>query len=465
MQKPVFILFLFAFSLINAQEVKWEGPSTTLSHGKLKVSANNRFLQYEDGTPFFFLGCTAWELFHRLNFEESERYLENRREKGFTVIQAVALGELDGLNTPNANGDKPFENNDLSKPDKKYWMHVDKVIKLAESKGLFIGLLPTWGDKVDKQWGVGPQIFTEKNAFEYGQWIGNRYKDFQNIIWINGGDRNCGGGNTMVWNALAEGIKSVDKNHLMSFHPWGGTSSSGCFQDSWWLDFNMLQSGHGERFIANYLMVQADYLRTPIKPCMDAEPCYEDHPINWDQKNGFFDDFDVRRAAYLSVFSGAHGHTYGAHPIWQMKKSFHEPIGGARHNWDEVLDLPGAWDMIHLRRLILSRPYFSRIPDNSIIRSEQSAMINPVISCRGDGYAFIYLPANRGAVVDLSALKAESVNAWWYCPRTGKATRIIGAESKGNKYFSVPVSGIDWVLVLDDASRDFQAPGQPIIIK
>ena len=465
MRTLLLLLFLFVVNPANAQDVKWEGNSYNLNHGKLKVSENRRFLQFEDGTPFFYLGCTAWELFHRLNIEEAERYLENRREKGFTVIQAVALGELDGISTPNANGDKPFVNNDQTKPENKYWEHVDNIIKLAENKGLFVGLLPTWGDKVDKQWGLGPEIFTEKSAFAYGQWIGNRYKEFSNIIWINGGDRDCGGENTLIWNALAEGIKSVDKNHLMSFHPWGGTSSSACFQDSWWLDFNMLQSGHGERFAANYSMIHSDYMKTPVKPCMDAEPCYEDHPVNWDPKNGWFDDFDVRRAAYLAVFSGAHGHTYGAHPIWQMKKSSNQPVGGARHNWDEVLDLPGAWDMIHLRRLMMSRPYFSRVPDNSLIKSEQSGIVNPVVSCRGDGYAFIYLPANRGAVVDLSALKSESVNAWWYCPRTGKATRIIGGESKGNKYFSVPVPGIDWVLVLDDASKDFPAPGQAIIIK
>lgn len=452
-------ILVMAFSVLQAQEVKWKGPSAEMNAGKLKVSENKRYLQYENGSPFFYLGCTAWELFHRLNLAEAEVYLENRREKGFTVIQAVALAELDGVNEPNANGDKPFVNNDLSKPDKNYWAHVDAVIKLAASKGLFIGLLPTWGDKVDKQWGVGPVLFDVKTAAEYGKWIGNRYKDYPNIIWINGGDRNCGGGNTDIWNSLAEGIKSVDKNHLMTFHPWGGTSSSACFQDAWWLDFNMLQSGHGERYISNHLMIQSDYQRIPVKPCMDGEPCYEDHAIKWNPENGWFDEWDVRRAAYLAVFAGAHGHTYGAHPIWQMKKPAYQAITGARHNWDEVLDLPGAWDMIHLRRLMLSRPYFSRIPDNSLVKSEQGGMNNPVIACRGDGYAFIYLPANRGAEIDLNVMGAETINAWWYCPRTGKSTRIMAVESKGNRYFNVPVPGIDWVLVLDDAAKEFSAPG------
>ena len=460
MKKQVIFLMLFINCMVNAQEVKWTGPSQDMSGGRLKVSENGRFLQFDDGTPFFYLGCTAWELFHKLNLEEAEQYLENRREKGFTVIQAVALGELDGLNIPNANGDKPFVNNDPAKPVKNYWEHVDRIIKLAGDKGIFIGLLPTWGDKVDKQWGKGPEIFDTASALTYGKWIGNRYKNSPNIIWILGGDRNCEGEKAPIWIALAEGIKSVDKNHLMTFHPWGGIKSSACFQNESWLDFNMLQSGHGERYIPNHLQIQADYNLIPVKPCMDGEPCYEDHPINWNPENGWFDDSDVRRAAYLAVFSGALGHTYGAHPIWQMKKSSDVSVSSARHNWDEVLDLTGAWDMIHLRRLMLSRPYFSRVPDNSLVKSEQASVFNPVVACKGDGYVFVYLTANRGTEIDLNRLHAEKINAWWYCPRSGKVIPIKEPELKGTMYFKVPLAGIDWVLVLDDASREFPMPGQ-----
>src|SRR5688500_10157743 len=103
---------------------------------RLKVSDNKRFLVREDGSPFFYLGDTAWELFHRLNREEADRYLDDRARKGFTVIQAVALAELDGLNDPNAYGHKPLINNDPAKPDVKdedYWDHVDYVVNKAGS--------------------------------------------------------------------------------------------------------------------------------------------------------------------------------------------------------------------------------------------------------------------------------------------------------------------------------------------
>src|SRR3954471_19367651 len=75
---------------------------------QLKVSANKRFLVIADGKPFFWLGDTAWELFHRLNREDAERYLQNRARLRFTVVQAVALAELDGLAVPNAYGHIPL---------------------------------------------------------------------------------------------------------------------------------------------------------------------------------------------------------------------------------------------------------------------------------------------------------------------------------------------------------------------
>ena len=70
---------------------------TPFRNGPLKVADNHRYLVHQNGTPFFWLGDTAWELFHRLNREEADQYLKRRAEQGFTVVQAVALAEFDGL--------------------------------------------------------------------------------------------------------------------------------------------------------------------------------------------------------------------------------------------------------------------------------------------------------------------------------------------------------------------------------
>jgi hypothetical protein len=93
--------------------------------GRLKISSNQRYLQFENGQPFFYLGDTAWELFQRLNREEATEYLTNRAHKGFTVIQAVVLAPADGLTVPNAYGQLPFAGADPTKPNETYFQHVD----------------------------------------------------------------------------------------------------------------------------------------------------------------------------------------------------------------------------------------------------------------------------------------------------------------------------------------------------
>ena len=457
-------LFLFISTLKSGgEENYWKGTSVDFKHGNLKVSENNRFLVFGDGTPFFYLGDTGWELFHRLNKADTEKYLENRRAKGFTVIQAVALAELDGLNTPNAEGNKPLIDNNPLKPNEAYFAHVDWVIRKAEEKGLFIGLLPTWGDKVDKQWGKGPEIFDKVNAFQYGKWIGNRYKEFPNIIWINGGDRDGGGKNTEIWDAIGKGIKSVDRHHLMTFHPWGERSSSEWFHQSEWLDFNMCQTGHGQRSYSIYKrIITRDYGLQPVKPCFDGEPRYEDHPVGWKPEIlGWFDEADVRQAMYWNLFSGGFGHTYGCHPIWQMLTPEREPVGLARHNWYDVLDLPGAGDLIHARRLMESRPFLSRVPDQSLITSAYFPETDYVAATSGKGYAIVYIPTGWDATVQLDKIGAKTIRAWWFDPRSGEAKSIGDFPGNGLKTFQAPTRGRgnDWILVLDDAALNLKSPG------
>ncbi|HLO57221.1 MAG TPA: glycoside hydrolase family 140 protein [Bacteroidales bacterium] len=458
---PVLVLIFILTGSLSGQIKPIEGPSVDLTHGKLVVSQNHRFLQFTDGTPFFYLGDTGWEFFHRLNYKEAEKYLENRRMKGFTVIQAVILAELDGLNTPNRNGDRPLIDNDPLKPNERYFLYVDSLIRLAASKGIFIGLLPTWGDKIDRAWGKGPVIFNTQNAYSYGQYLGNRYKDFPNIIWINGGDRPGGksadgkSDNFPVWDALGKGIKSVDHNHLMTFHPMGESSSSNWFHNCDWLDFNMTQTGHGQRSYAIYHMIKDDYNRKPIKPCMDGEPRYEDHPINWQPDSlGWFNEMHVRQAAYWNLFTGAHGHTYGCHPIWQMAAPGRDFVGYARHYWYDVLDLPGSWQMLNVRRLIESRPMLNRVPFQEIV-------INPgdeygyIVATKGDGYIMVYTPLGNEIQLNGNLLPANEYKVSWYDPRSGKTAKGTNVKKSAVLKFEAPSRGpgFDWILILDAAAK------------
>lgn len=466
------LLFCVMVFISNAQVKTWNGPSVDLKHGKLKVSDNKRFLQFADGTPFFYLGDTGWELFHRLNKAETEKYLENRRSKGYTVIQAVALAELDGLNTPNAEGNKPLIDNDPLKPNEAYFAHVDWVIKKAAEKGIFIGLLPTWGDKWNKKWGTGPVIFTPENAEAFGKFLAERYLNYPNIIWILGGDRPIEEEiHSQIIRAMAKGIKQTDGGaHLISFHPQGGQGSAQYFHNDEWLDFNMRQNGHSMSYTERYHQTLEDYNLEPVKPVIDAEPIYEDHPINFKpDENGHSVGADVRRPLYWDLFSGACGHTYGHHSVWQMWAPDRQPINRPLMPWYEAIDQPGARQMMYGRLLMESRPFFTRVPDNSIIVPEAVTSSVPgvgsyrfVATRDQDGtYAMIYAPVGRKFSVRMDVIKGKDVVAWWYNPRNGSAVKAGNFPNSGTRSFISPDAGesLDWILVLDDASKKYPAPG------
>jgi len=447
----ILLLLCFCYSAYS-QEDTWKGKSTDLAKGKLLISEDGRHFKYKDGTPFFYLGDTAWELFHRLNLEEVELYLENRRAKGFTVIQAVILAELDGLNTPNRNGDIPFIENDFAQPNEAYFKWIDQVIRLAESKGLYIGLLPTWGDKVDKQWGIGPVIFNPQNAEWYGTWLGKRYKNFKNIIWIIGGDRLGGDLNYPIWDAMGKAIRKADKNHLITFHPMGERSSGEWFHNCEWLDFNMAQTSHCQKDYAIYERILIkDYNRFPVKPCLDGEPRYENHPICWQPDSlGWFDDTDIRKTLYWSLFSGACGYTYGCHDIWQMLTSNDTPQGLARGNWIESMDLPGAFDLIHARRLMEKYNWENRQPMPEIIVSDNHSPENKTVALGNDKFVFVYFPLGDPTTLDLSKYyHHKEYKLSWMNPRTGELTDagITGAISQ----ITPPTNGNgqDWVLIIN----------------
>lgn len=427
---------------------------------RIVVSDNRRFLVTESGAPFFWLADTAWELFHRLTLEEAEFYLQTRKRQGFNVIQAVALAEFDGLHTPNRYGEQPLLDDDPTKPNEAYFQHIDRVIRLAAEYGIYVALLPTWGDKVAHLWGAGPIVFNPENARVYGRRLGARYGKDSSVIWVLGGDRPAITDThdyRPIWRAMAAGIdEGAGRRTLKTYHPSGKQSSSTWVHDEEWLDFNMLQSGHGSgRSTPTWEMIAHDHALTPTKPVLDGEPNYEDHPINpwptWDPANGYYRAVDVRRQSYRSVFAGGCGVTYGHHAMWQFYSERLPVINHADRHWTEAIHRPGARQMIHLRRLLESRPYLTRIPDQSILLfdgGERGEFRTATRDSEG-AYALVYLPTPEPVSVHLGWAAARTVAAAWCNPRTGGLQAVGEFPSGHDLALSPPVDGPDWVLVLD----------------
>ena len=431
---------------------------------KLKVSANKRYLEYTDGTPFFWLGDTAWELFHRLDRAEVAIYLDNRAKKGFSVLQAVVLAELDGLDTPNAYGHTPLHDNDPTRPNEAYFEHVDFVVAEAEKRGLFIAMLPTWGKYVVEMGKWSQPIFTPESARTYGEYLGSRYKD-KPIIWVLGGDVfTSTDRDRAIFSAMADGLGAGDDGaHLKTYHPRGPGRSSEDWHEAEWLDFNMSQTSHAAPSHDSGLSAASDYAKEPIKPTLDGEPRYEGIPVGFYNAGARpmdrFDDYDARTAAYWSIFSGACGHTYGHNSVWQMWLPGRNPIISANTPWTDAIDHPGAFQMGHLARLFRSRAWQKLRPDRGMVLGAPLTGPSLVRGLRADDGSFGFLYSSQGEpfTIDLTTFDTPQLTGKWFDPRYGVIYPIHTGSARGFQTFIPPTAGRgqDWVLLLEDPRLGF----------
>lgn len=458
-----------------------EGDAGHLSG--LTISQNGRFLVETDtGSPFFWLGDTAWRLTD-LPPDEVDYYLRDRAARGFTLIQGPIIIDKPDFDSPGIKSDYAGESPLLVGAEgvvlnERYLQHVDYIIDQALKHGLYIALAVIWGSAMDQILAVdNPQ-----QARDIGNKLGQRYRDRPNVIWIV-----CGEYHKIAWettgrdrtrpndkelsliNALAEGLESGHEGaSLMTVHPDGRRSSSEYFHDAAWLDFHMIQTNEIVEGAAN--LIAADYALTdPVRPTLNAEGGYEGR--NNGSSNDPMTAYKVRYEAYHSVFQGAMGHTYGHWDIWLFSD-----------NWHNALDSEGARTMGYLRALMESRPMAGGSPDQALIRNDEGkyAALRKLraIMSADNGSAFVYFPdSDVQTELDPSGISGENINAWWFNPRDGQNYTQEGVPSgepfavfkRGHppNNFSPPGSfgQADWVLVLDDASRNFKPPGRGRIVK
>ena len=422
-------------------------PDEPRALAPVEVSENGHFLRFADGRPFFWLADTGWEMFHRASREDARLYLDTRAEQGFTVIQAVALAEKGGLDVPTPAGHTPLVDNDPAQPDVRdgpdndYWDDVDYMIDYANSRGMYVALWAAWGSMVHD----GPEVLGAGNARAYGEFLGARYGE-KDVFFVLGGDResNAGGNTPEVWSELAAGIRATDPvGRLITYHPWGEESSTEMFPNSSdVIDFNLIQGSHKKvSFEELTTLLVEDYDRTPVKPVIDSEVFYEEHPFNWNVEEGWKTAVHARGAAYYQVFSGAAGHTYGNGAVHQFWEPGMDAPYEVRDPWQEAIHHEGATQMQHLRTLMLSRSYFDRVPDQSLITSGTGRATRS----ESGSWAMVYLPEGGSVGVDTSVLASSSPQVTWFNPRTGESQAGQGSGGGG---YTAP-DDEDWVLVLD----------------
>jgi hypothetical protein len=324
-------------------------------------------------------------------------------------------------------------------------------------------MVPIWGSEVKAG------HVTSAQAKQYIHFLANRYKGKSNIVWLNGGDIK-GTDSMEVWKTIGNTLQQQDPNHLITFHPRGRWSSSSWFHNEPWLHFNMFQSGHrrydqdtsaGDHHYGedNWKYIDVDYSLKPVKPTLDGEPSYENIPQGLhDPKEGLWNDNDVRRYAYWSVFAGGCGFTYGDNAVMQMHRPGDKDGNyGVKQYWYDAINDPGAGQMQYLKKLIESKAgYFDRVPDQSLIVGELGDKYDRLLATRGQQYALVYTYTGRSIKINMDQLKGKKGKLQWYNPRNGEYSSAGGYKTSGIMEFNPPgepKAGNDWVLVIEWSNK------------
>jgi hypothetical protein len=478
-------VFIVPMAYAPAQNVPAEIGTTENPDGPvypLKASGNNRYLVDQNNTPFLMVGDSPQNLVTNLSPKEAAAFMANRRSYGINALWINLLCIFTEASCNKAaktfDGIEPFLiPGDIATPNPAYFQRVDDMLRIAADHGMVVLLDPietiSWLDILRKN--------GESKAFEYGRYLGNRYKDFPNIIWMHGNDlqswRNATD-DTLV-QAVARGIRSIDANHIHTVEL--NYATSGSLEDESWASLIELNAAY--TYFPTYAQVLTEYNRRNFKPVFMVEANYEfEGRITGDGSTK-----NLRQQEYWSMLSGAAGQLYGSVYAWQLQKG-----------WQANLDTSGVIQLSYMKNLFASRKWYDLVPDQThtvvtagydylscvvgqfvvyLCKDPTSLMSRALGRIRehsgigsirsnncataartSDGsLVMVYTPTIRPITVDMSKL-AGTATARWYDPTSGEYADVKDSPftNRGNRQF-IP-SGAnksgegDWVLVLEASS-------------
>ncbi len=430
----------------------------------LKASPNARYLVDQRGRPVFINGDTPWSLASQVSREDVELYLKQRAGLGvnsliITIPEGYYCSGCRNADGPkDFYGNKPFlTRNKFTTPNPKYFEHADWVIRRAGDFGMQVLMSPLYtgydsGQETSDGWYAA--LVRDNSVADcrwYGEWIGKHYRSFPNLVYVIGNDRDPGELREKL-NAFAQGIRSQDAAHLMTYHAKPGHSSAEVWPPTEysWLTLNSTYL-YGDVWTKSV----EDYFRLPRMPFLLFESRYENEGTRKNEVRGT--PQQVRLQAYASVLGGSGGHHYGNGPVWHMNAAPEYPSG--KLPWKPALNDPGALTLLpHIKALFESRAWHTLVPDRErklVIRTDEPI---PAAVTEDRSTAIIYLPPKRTVTVDVSRLSGLSARAWWFNPRDGRHIDI-GIKGSATPYKFTGPSAEDWVIVLDDEMKRRGPPG------
>jgi hypothetical protein len=452
-----------------------EHPPLNASGQFMTLDPTGRFLINSIAEkPVFITGEDAWSLQVQLSDSDIQFYLSDRASRGFNAIWVGLADNYYSKSPPHDfYGNVPFLGTDFTDENPAYWARVDQTISWAARKGITVMADPAFvGYGCSSGYCQSYRKSSTETLTTYGQFLGNRYKEFPNIIWTIGGDADPADKNVQAkLAALARGIKSADAVHLMTTENYRGTSSDDVWSGESWLDLDALYL----KPIDIPAKTNTDYQAGGHPPFL-----FED----WYEGDYSMTELDVRKEGYWAVLSGSTlGRVFGNYAIWD----FDWPPA-TTDPWKNQLGGPGSVGQTWLGKLFRSREHWKLVPDinhnvmtagydsrpfwlygKELLRSmrHRRPLANPetlsVAARTSDGKTIIaYVPNGSAATITMDVGKItdsqSQAKCWWFNPRDGSSILIGTFAATGTRKFTPP-DGNDWVLVIDSNGANLAPPG------
>jgi hypothetical protein len=459
------LMLLIAPPSDEAPQPSESRDSTAALHGNgstrlpLRISANGRYLEGSDGTPFLYFGDTAW-LLNRHSGPDIDRLLDDRVARGFTVIKITSTG----LNAEyrsqrhDAAGNLPFIGRQITRFNEAWWERLRAIIRKCADRNLVVEFTIGGPGRNEANLIIPP---SKRDLYEYGQKIGSLMRNERNIIYNIGQDTHAeAGAGFDGWRAIAEGVADGVNGRnqfdgeadygttLMTFHPAGNEpyTSSHAFHCEPWLDFNGVEVFHQNSRVHGAIL--SDYQRSPAKPVILIEGSYEADGHEQNNPGVPITLRYIRQEAWHAFFAGAAGYVYG-----------HRDNYAQTANIDYIRS-PGMEQLRVLREFLDAREWWKWVPDSTLASSlpeANAAKLAAVRSTDGDE-ACIYFPAAMSAEVALKCITASNrVRAAWLDPRNGNIEPLGTFANTETLRPEFPVKWEDAVLMLN-AVRDDSSP-------
>ena len=309
----------------------------------VKVGPTGRYLVDQNGVPFLMAGESPQAMIGNVSEADAELFFANRKGHGFNTVWINLLcASYTACNADGStfDGIRPFtvgtdlSSYDLSMPNEAYFARADQILRLAAQYGLLVILDPI----ETGSWLSVLEANDLTKARAYGQYLGRRYADFDNILWMHGND-------FLSWpfpdpdalvQEVARGIQDFDSRHLHTVELDYPVSSS--LNDPTWAP--LIQVNAAYTYAPTYEQVLLDYNRPNFLPTFMVEASYEFEQNFPEYPDGNLPQV-IRRQEYWSLLSGATGQLFGNRYTWQLTDS----------SWKDQLNTPGAIQMAYVTAL------------------------------------------------------------------------------------------------------------------